>query len=395
MSNINQKTELEYLANNYYGVDYEDDSYYTVESSEINKDYVDLRREIILQKEQYSVEYLNRLIQSDYLDLSPEFQRNEVWQDNRRKSLFIESLLLNIPIPIFYAYSNEDERLSIIDGKQRLSTIRDFCNNQFRLSQMHYLKQYNGKLYNELPEKIKVNFDRYQCSFYVLNYLTPKRYIFDIFMRINTGGSPLTTQEIRNIFAKPKVRNLLKNMASSVNFKKATRQRVKDTRMDAQEMALRYIALRKNYDYEKYRLTFSESNLSELLDRTIGELNNETQDILDEYLCEFKNACDAAYELLGECAFSRLKIQGNRISPKSQTINKSLFAVFTVLLSNEKFKYIPLKKHSKAVLQDFVILQNEKVLTEVLSSSTGSKRNLDTLFYLIQNMIKECINVEN
>ena len=162
MSNINQKTELEYLANNYYGVDYEDDSYYTVESSEINKDYVDLRREIILQKEQYSVEYLNRLIQSDYLDLSPEFQRNEVWQDNRRKSLFIESLLLNIPIPIFYAYSNEDERLSIIDGKQRLSTIRDFCNNQFRLSQMHYLKQYNGKLYNELPEKIKDKKERYQ-----------------------------------------------------------------------------------------------------------------------------------------------------------------------------------------------------------------------------------------
>ena len=118
--------------------------------------------------------HVEDLLKPEYSEIEKYFKDRREWTI-KEKNNFIESLLLNIPIPIFYAYSNEDERLSIIDGKQRLSTIRDFCNNQFRLSQMHYLKQYNGKLYNELPEKIKVNFDRYQCSFYVLNYLTPKR----------------------------------------------------------------------------------------------------------------------------------------------------------------------------------------------------------------------------
>lgn len=392
MSNF-KNTEQEYLAKNYYGIDYEEDSYYSVENSETNRDYSDLRREIILQKEQYSVEYLHRLIKSNYLDLSPEFQRNEVWQDNRRKSLFIESLLLNIPVPIFYAYNNDDERMSIIDGKQRLSTIRDFCDNKFRLSQLHYLKQYNNKLYCELPEKVKINLDRYQCSFYVLNYLTPKRYIFDIFMRINTGGSPLTTQEIRNIFAKPKVRNLLKDMSTCMSFRKSTRQKVKDTRMDAQEMALRYIALLRNYDFKKYRLTFNESSLSELLDRTIAELNNEPQEVLDKYFSRFKYSCDAAYDLLGDYAFSRFKMQGSKIS-NPKTINKSLFAVFTVLLSNEKMRYISLKQYSKSTIKEFAILQNEAVLSDVLSSSTGSKRNLETLFGLIQNLLEDCVKIE-
>lgn len=391
MSNV--KSEQEYLSQNYYGVDYEEDSYYTVDDSNEGKDYSQLRREIILQKDQYSVEYICGLIKTAYLDLSPEFQRNEVWQDNKRKSLFIESILLNIPIPIFYAYNNDEELLSIIDGKQRLSTIRDFRNNSFQLSNLHHLKQFNNLKYCDLPEKVRLNFDRYQCSFYILNYMTPKRYIFDIFMRINTGSVPLTTQEIRNIFAKPKVRELLKRMSTCIEFRKVTRQKINDTRMDAQEMALRFIALRKNYDFTQDKFVFTESSLSELLDRTIAELNQVSEQELLDYFNLFKFSCVQSYELLNDKAFSRLKMHHGKILPKSNTINKSLFSAFTVLLTNERYKYADLKSASMQVIEEFFILQDGKIVSSILASSTGSKKNLNDLFYYINNLLKEYINV--
>lgn len=384
-------SDLNNYLSNYLGIEFEEDPYYFVDNDQDARDYNQVRQEIVLQKEQYAIDFIIRMIDTQFLDLSPEFQRNEVWSDNKKKSLFIESLLLNIPVPIFYAYSNQDEQLSIIDGKQRLSTIRDFYRGKFKLTNLHHLKQFNGFVYNELPDRVKNNLDRYQCYFYILNYLTPKRYIFDIFMRINTGSVPLTSQEIRNIFAKPRVRNLLKDMASSVSFRKATRQKIKDIRMDAQELALRFIALKNNYDFKNHRFIFPENNLSELLDRVIAELNAASDAMLKSYLVDFKDACEQAYELLGDYAFSRLKMQGNSIKLRSNTINKSLFSAFTVLLSDEKYKYKKLREYRNKVLFEFCIVQSEPTMNAVLSSGTGSKSNLGTIFNCIEIVLEDFV----
>jgi uncharacterized protein with ParB-like and HNH nuclease domain len=74
------------------------------------------------------------------IDLTPDFQRNLVW-DDLRKSRLIESILLRIPLPIFYFAQDEDGRISVVDGLQRLSTIRDFMNNNFRLNNLEYLQE--------------------------------------------------------------------------------------------------------------------------------------------------------------------------------------------------------------------------------------------------------------
>ena len=389
MSNM---TTTEQMLNESCGIDYEEDSYYSVINENAEKDYSDFRREILLQKEQYSIDYVYKLISTEYLDLSPEFQRNEVWQDNSKRSLFIESILLNIPIPIFYAYSNQDEKLSIIDGKQRLSTIRDFEKNKFKLSHLHHLVKFNGKTYSELPEKVRANFDRYQCSFYILNYRTPKNYIFDIFMRINTGSVPLTSQEIRNIFAKPKVRELLKKMSVCTSFRKATRSKINDIRMDAQELALRYIALLKRYNFSAYRFDFLESSLSEALDNTISQINNESEETLDEYLSNYKVACDRIYELLQDRACSRLKMSSSgKIVVRSQTINKSLFSVFAVLLSDEKYAGVNLRRYTSKVIEELFIVQDKGSLSSVLASGTGSKGNLTDLFYHVSVLLEDII----
>ena len=369
------------------GVEYEEETYYQVEDEKEERAYSDIRKDIYLSKEQYAINYINDLIVTGYIDLSPEFQRNEVWNDETKKSLFIESLFLNIPIPIFYAYDNGDSQLMIIDGKQRLSTIRDFLKNKFQLKNMKYLRKYNGCYFDDLPDRIKIDFNRYQCHFYVLNHNTPKRYLFDIFMRINTGGEPLKAQEIRNIFAKPKVRELLKKLSKCQPFLIATRKRITDDRMDAQELVLRYIALLRNYDFQNGLLKFKETTLSQLLENTIAALNQ--MDDFTEITRNFENACNRSYELFGEKAFSRLEKKSGKISRKSTMINRSLFTAVTVILSNSKYEYVDFKQYTNTILDElYYLLKNNGNL---LTSATTSKTNTVRLFGYIESLMRDNI----
>ncbi len=369
------------------GFEREEDSYYQEDFLIEGRPYLDARKEIFLSKEQYAINYISDMIRSEYIDLSPEFQRNEVWSDITKKSLFIESLLLNIPIPIFYAYENEDGHLSIIDGKQRLSTIRDYLKGKFTLKNVKYLKEYIGLTYEQLPERVKLDFNRYQCQFYLLHYATPKRYLFDIFMRINTGSVPLTSQEIRNIFAKPKVRELLKKMSTNIAFLQSTNKKINDARMDAQEMMLRYIALLKNYDFKRGELTFKENSLSQLLENTIAQLNSEEE--FSYYIKSLEKGCNRAYELFGDYAYKRVTLKKGTLS-HSRVINKSLFAAITVLLTDDRYDYVSLGRYRSKVVNELAQCLDYAYGVNI-TSGTGNKKNIIALFAMIDSMFKECI----
>ena len=99
----------------------------------------------------FQVEYW---ISNGVLDLQPEYQRNLVW-DNQRKSLLIESLLLKIPIPAFYLDEKKDGTKSVIDGLQRLSAIHSFLNDEFELRKLEYLSSCDGKKFSQLDNKYK------------------------------------------------------------------------------------------------------------------------------------------------------------------------------------------------------------------------------------------------
>lgn len=368
--------------------DSEEDSYYKADFLSEGRPYSEARREIFLNKEQYSVNFINDLIKSDVLDLNPEFQRKTVWNDPIKKSLFIESLLLNIPIPIFYAYDAGDSQLSIIDGKQRLTTIKDFLENKFVLKKIKYLKEFEGKTFDELPERVKIEFNRYQCQFYILHHATPKRYLFDIFMRINTGGESLTSQEIRNAFAKPKVRQLLLELSKSTPFLTVTNSKVNDNRMESQELVLRYIALLNCYDFKKSVLIVKESSLSQLLENTIAELNN--MDDYSFYKEKFTDACKRSLELFGKDAFHRPKYSNGKVKITNK-FNKSLFAATMVLLSNPSYEMISLGQYKEKVMEELAYYFSN---AGAYSSGTGNKNTVVHFFDAIDYVFKESIKYD-
>ena len=145
-----------------------------------------------------------------WMNLHPEYQRRLVW-DVKKKSLFIESLLLNIPIPPIFLYESDLNRYEVMDGQQRLNAVVDFYENGFELHGLETWSDINTKRYRELPETLKRGLDRRRLSAtVVLTEQTSERQLDQsdvrkiVFERLNTGGQNLNQQEIRNaIFAGP------------------------------------------------------------------------------------------------------------------------------------------------------------------------------------------------
>src|ERR1700722_5075421 len=144
---------------------------------------------------------------NQWVNLQPGYQRRLVW-DNRKKSLFIESLLLNVPIPPVFLYESELSRYEVMDGQQRLDAIIDFYDNGFPLHGLERWNEINGRRFKELPDTLQQGLDRRRLSATVIliegasreqtPYLADNDIRKDVFERLNTGGQNLNQQEIRN-----------------------------------------------------------------------------------------------------------------------------------------------------------------------------------------------------
>ena len=182
------------------------------------------------------------------LDLAPDFQRLEVWGPVQKVQL-IESVLLQIPLPAFYFAEDATGVMQVVDGVQRLSTINDFVTGDpsrgggFPLVGLEYLSDVRRKRFNDLPAIWRRRIHNTQIVAHVIEPSTPAAVMYDIFRRINTGGTPLKAQEIRHCVSKQRSRAFLKELAMTTAFDNATRGGLKNhRRMVDRELALRFVA---------------------------------------------------------------------------------------------------------------------------------------------------------
>jgi hypothetical protein len=163
---------------------------------------------IVYQTNNFFLPQIRDLIdRGEVLNLRPEYQRRLRWS-TAQKSKLIESLLLNIPVPPVFLYESEAARYEVMDGQQRLNAVREFIAGEFALTTLPVLKPLSGLRYSRCPPRIKRALDRASLSAIVLllesetskaqgrlSLTDIRRFIFD---RLNTGGTKLNPQEIRN-----------------------------------------------------------------------------------------------------------------------------------------------------------------------------------------------------
>jgi uncharacterized protein with ParB-like and HNH nuclease domain len=151
----------------------------------------------------------------------PEFQRNaDLWTPTVMSRL-IESILLKLPLPVFYFDASDPEKWQVIDGLQRLSAIRRFfVDKNLKLKKLQFLSELDGKGYDDLERGFQRTIDETSFLTYQIEAQTPKEVRYSIFNRINTGGTPLNAQEIRQALNQGAGLEFLKDVCENEVFKK-------------------------------------------------------------------------------------------------------------------------------------------------------------------------------
>ena len=347
---------------------------------------------IRVDQQMLSVKYMLELMDQNLIELNPGYQRRRVWKDNKKKSLLIESLMLRIPIPAFYFYENEDGKYQVIDGQQRLATIKEFTDGKFCLTGLEYLgNTHDRRKFKDLDTKSIQRIYRTQIAVNILDARSPKNVIYDIFRRVNTGGVNLNPQEMRNAICRQEVRDFLIKSTRNENYRKATRDRVKDDRLDAQELVLRFYAFYRAYDYENKLLHYDYSSLAAMLDDAIEELNKMGPERRGELFERFDLAMKRSFDAFGKYAFSKIQRGGRTVRRNMDYINKSLFSSFTVLLLSPEFDNVDIKSRQGKLLQELACMLENHSYANSITVGTGDKRNVYANFEFSRGVLERCL----
>lgn len=348
--------------------------------------------DISIVTNQMAMDGLIRRFLQNSIVLNPDFQRNQVW-DIKKKSQLIESLMLKIPLPMFYVQSDEDGILTVVDGLQRLSTIRDFVLGEdyfnimkedgtrreelrgmgFKLKGLEFWSEYEGKQFYQLPPKLQNRILEAQVQVTVIHPTTPEVVRRNIFKRINTGGIQLNSQEIRNAIYAGDATELLNELSNIDSFNMVMGNSVNRLRMQDKELILRFLSFLIR-DYRDYTRTVTAdmwlgdtmiilNAMNDLTKIDYRRLSNwkskepiKVKTMPKERIVEyFDNAMKRCYRIFDEHAF-RKSFAGQTKSP----INRSLFETWAFIMgryTDEEFERLmenrlPFMQEYEQVLND-------------------------------------------
>lgn len=345
----------------------------------------------------FSLKQTFELIEEGDIDLSPDFQRNFVWKEIGKKSRLIESIMLRIPLPVFYLSQDREGKFQVVDGLQRLTVIKQFLKNEFKLKNLEYLKDCEGCYFdkessnNKLDPKYIRRITQTQLVMNIIDPQTPVRVKFEIFKRINLGGQPLKPQEIRNCMASTSIRKFIKTLTNSNEFKEATNYSVNPMRMEDQELILRFVGF-YYIEYIKKEPFKYNGNMEIFLDDTLDLLNKEQPAILSDIKNAFLNAMNNAHHLFGDFAFRKCTKEHFEPGARKQFINKSLFTSWSVLLAQFESKILQEIISTKALNNTLAAeIESNSSFYYAITNGTNDLSRLNLSFDTARKIIKKTI----
>lgn len=344
--------------------------------------------QIKIDREQYSIFELKRKFDKQKIIMDPSFQRNEVW-GLKQKSELIESVVMGIPLPLIYLAENKKGQLVVVDGRQRLTAFFGFLSNEFKLNKLKILTQLNGKNFSELeavyPE-YAFGIEDYQLIIQVIKHPTPDRVRFDLFDRVNRGGTPLNKQEMRNALYQGNSTVLLQKIAESEAFKNATGYSVSNKRMKDTYIILRAIAFMLYFDDKlidgKGNKVVYKSDMEDLLGKTMDYLNSLNKNEIEGIEREFCEIMKRVYHDFEDTAFRMI----SRDNKKKQ-ISMTLFETIVYLYHQIGEQY----KEKKAV-EPINKLKEDQTFLALLKSSIDSINGITGRFQRVSSLYGEIIN---
>jgi hypothetical protein len=332
---------------------------------------------LLIRNESRTVYDVVRRIDKGGFIMNPDFQRDFIWGLEKQSKL-IESVLMRIPLPVFYLGEDENGKMIVVDGLQRLTTFKRFLENDFRLS-LSPESELNKKFFKDLSPKLQNRIEDCNLILYVIDAKVPERARLDIFDRVNSGEL-LTRQQMRNCLYNGKATKFLKQEAETELFKKATGNSLKYKTMRDRECINRFCA------FYLLSLKSYKGDMDEWLADSLKKMNELDHLELKSLSKTFRSALSNNYFLFKEQAFRKHIPDQERRG----VLNVSLWDVMMVGLA--KYSSEQVNSHSGQIKERFYELLDDKDFNNAITLGTNSSRSVNYRFNAVKNMLQGILN---
>lgn len=325
-------------------------------------------RKITTQAYDKSVSDLVRMMEDKDIVLDPEFQRNYVW-DNTKASLLIESIILNVPIPIIYVSQEADDTWTVIDGLQRLFSLKRFFEGRFKLSGLEVLSDLNAQDIHTLNLKALRMLRNGLLRIIMITHDSNESIKYDVFMRLNTGSVHLTEQELRNCLYRGNFNKLLKEIVENKEWQQLLGLKTPHKRMSDRELALRFFAINDSWNNESSCVEGYKGRMKNFLNDYMCEHMNASQLWINQKKDLFDATVHNVVTIMGEGAFRKLELNG----VQERAINRAIMDV--LMCSFSRYNLITLEKKKEEIIQAFYenIAANVQFRNSILVATSDTK----------------------
>jgi hypothetical protein len=291
-----------------------------------------------------SVSDLVSMIKEHDISLNPDYQRNYIW-DNKKASLLIESILLNVPIPVIYVAEETDNTWTVVDGLQRLNSLRRFYDNEYRLTGLEILSELNGIQFSKLNPKATRILKNGIIRIIVILQESDPEIKYDIFLRLNRGSIHLNEQELRNCLYRGKFNELLKSLRQNTNYLKCLKIDEPNNRFYDAELILRYFAISDSWDYSNSTIYNYKNKMKNFLNTYMESKLKITDRELTSLTEKFNNTVEKVYLLFGNDAF----VRSDPVGGADYRVNRALMDV--VMLGTERLTKEQIIGHKQKLIE--------------------------------------------
>ncbi len=329
---------------------------------------------LLIRHEQRTVHDVVRRIDQGSFIMDPDFQRAFIWDDDKQSKL-IESVLLRIPLPVFYLAEDTQGRMIVVDGLQRLSTFARFIKNKLRLKLPNQV-ELDKKTFGDLSPKLQNRIEDCNLVLYIVDAKVPERARLDIFERVNSGV-PLTRQQMRNSLYMGPATAFLKEEASTDLFKQATGNSLRADTMRDREFVNRFCA------FHLLELDGYKGEMDDFLAAALTRMNALPQEDLDSLSGEFRNTLKNNLFVFKEHAFRKHE----PVQQRRSIVNASLWDVMSTGLA--RISEMQVRERAEELRQQFYALMSDEDFLDAITYGPNTAKKVRYRFDVMRRTLAE------
>jgi len=313
--------------------------------------------------------------------MDPDFQRDFIWSEDKQSKL-IESVLMRMPLPVFYLAEHHAGKIVVVDGLQRLSTFKNFLSNNLAL-ELPGRPELHGKKFDDLSSELQNRIEDFNLVVYILDEKVPDQARLDMFDRVNSGVA-LSHQQMRNCLYMGQATQFLKGEANTEIFSQATGNSfAPGTQMRAdmrdREFVNRFCA------FHLISIDDYDADMDAFLARALKTMNTFSPEKMSDMSRKFRTSLANNFNVFGKHAFRKHSSSDAHRAP----LNASIWDVMTVGLA--RYSDEEVTRNAQSVRTGFYELMKKAEFQQSVTAGTNTVTRVKCRFALAEKMLSEAL----